>query len=98
MLNLSLIFCSNQDCLVSDFAVDAMGTLVALLSVMLTLVSLQGVTCHGVQPLSRIAIHKTVLALDSHASIKATPSVLGVNVSSNSFFLLAHVYHSGKTS
>ncbi|KAK4350940.1 hypothetical protein RND71_030253 [Anisodus tanguticus] len=41
--------------------------------------SLQGVTCHGEQPLSRIAIHNTVLALDIHASIKATPSVLGVN-------------------
>ncbi|CAN4085771.1 unnamed protein product [Withania somnifera] len=46
---------------------------------MLTLISLQGVTCHGEQPLSRIAIHNAVLALDVHASIKATPSVLGVN-------------------
>ncbi|CAN4085772.1 unnamed protein product [Withania somnifera] len=56
-----------------------MGSLVALLSIMLTLISLQGVTCHGEQPLSRIAIHNAVLALDVHASIKATPSVLGVN-------------------
>lgn len=56
-----------------------MGTLIALLSIVLTLVSLQGVTCHGEQPLSRIAIHNVVLAIDIHASIKATPSVLGVN-------------------
>ncbi|KAM3247758.1 putative inactive purple acid phosphatase 1 isoform X1 [Capsicum annuum] len=74
----------------THFAVDAMGTLVALLSVMLTLVSLQGVTCHGVQPLSRIAIHKTVLALDSHASIKATPSVLGVNGQNKEWVVLEY--------
>lgn len=75
----------NTVSLVSDFALDAMGTLVAFLSIMLTLVSRQGVTCHGEHPLSKIAIHKTVLSLDIHASIKATPSVLGVNVSSHSF-------------
>lgn len=92
-------FRPNQHCLICfRLAVDAMGTLIALLSIMLTLVSLQGVTCHGEQPLSRIVIHNAVLALDIHTSIKATPSVLGVKVSSNSFLLQAHVYQSGKTS
>lgn len=69
-----------------------MGTLVALLSIMLALVSLQGVTCHGEQPLSRIAIHKTVLALDIHASIKATPSVLGVNGHNKEWVVLEYSF------
>ncbi|XP_059304654.1 probable inactive purple acid phosphatase 1 isoform X1 [Lycium ferocissimum] len=67
-----------------------MGTLIALLSIILTLVSLQVVTCHGEQPLSRIAIHKTVLALDSHASVKATPSVLGVNGKNKEWVVLEY--------
>lgn len=35
----------------------------------------------GEQPLSKIAIHKTKLALRDSASIKATPLVLGIKVS-----------------
>lgn len=33
------------------------------------------------QPLSKIAIHETVFAIDEHAYIKATPNVLGSRVS-----------------
>jgi len=36
----------------------------------------------GEQPLAKIAIHKTVLALHSSASITAAPFVLGIKVSS----------------
>jgi len=32
------------------------------------------------QPLSKVAIHKTTLALDERAYIKATPNVLGLTV------------------
>jgi len=34
----------------------------------------------GEQPLSKIAIHKTVLSLHSNASLTATPSILGTKV------------------
>lgn len=34
----------------------------------------------GHQPLSIVAIHKTTLALDERAYIKATPNVLGLTV------------------
>lgn len=33
------------------------------------------------QPLSKVAIHNTVFALDEKAYIKATPNVLGLKVS-----------------
>ncbi|KAK6133947.1 hypothetical protein DH2020_032305 [Rehmannia glutinosa] len=52
-----------------------------LLVVLWALVSLEEVTSHGVQPLSTIAIEKAIIALDNKAYIKASPSVLGVNVS-----------------
>ncbi|KAK2966708.1 hypothetical protein RJ640_007995, partial [Escallonia rubra] len=50
-----------------------------LLAVFLALVSLEGVASHGVQPLSRISIHKAVVALDDRAYVKASPSVLGLS-------------------
>lgn len=40
-----------------------------------------GVKSHGVQPLSRIDILRTVMALHESAYIKASPSVLGLTVS-----------------
>ncbi|KAM7477658.1 hypothetical protein LguiA_025871 [Lonicera macranthoides] len=40
---------------------------------------LERVTSHGDQPLSRIAIHKAVFALNDHAYIKASPLILGLN-------------------
>jgi len=44
----------------------------------------------GEQPLAKIAIHKTVLALHSSATITASPFVLGIKVCSTAlvFFLL----------
>ncbi|KAM7477648.1 hypothetical protein LguiA_025861 [Lonicera macranthoides] len=40
---------------------------------------LERVTSHGDQPLSRIAIHKAIFALNDHAYIKASPLILGLN-------------------
>ncbi|KAK8604311.1 hypothetical protein V6N13_099257 [Hibiscus sabdariffa] len=37
------------------------------------------VSSHGVQPLSRIAVHETTFALDNRAYVKASPTVLGLN-------------------
>lgn len=62
-----------------------MGITTKLLPILWFLLSLQVIASHKEQPLARIAIHKTVLALDKYAYIKATPSVLGGNVSA--FFL-----------
>ena len=45
----------------------------------------------GEQPLSKIAIHRAVLALHENASIKATPVVLGTKVINNYLFFLLHV-------
>lgn len=49
-----------------------------LLAVFCALGSLEGVTSHGDQPFSRIAIHEAVFALDDFAYVKVTPSVLGL--------------------
>ncbi|KAL5759365.1 hypothetical protein ACOSP7_017889 [Xanthoceras sorbifolium] len=48
------------------------------LGILSVLVSLQVATSHGDQPLSRIAIHKATFALNEHASVKASPSILGL--------------------
>ncbi|XP_024018238.1 probable inactive purple acid phosphatase 1 [Morus notabilis] len=54
-----------------------MNLLAILLAIVLFL--LQEVNCHGDhQPLSRIAIHKTVFALHENARVKASPTVLGL--------------------
>lgn len=50
-------------------------TLLAVLGVIGTL---QGVASHGGHPLSRIAIHKAVSAINELAYVKASPSVLGL--------------------
>lgn len=50
------------------------------LAILLVLVTLKEVRCHGDQPLSKIAIHKAVFALHDHAYVKATPTVLGLKV------------------
>ncbi|XP_071926592.1 probable inactive purple acid phosphatase 1 isoform X2 [Coffea arabica] len=50
-----------------------------LLVILSTLLTFKGVTSHRVQALSTIAIHKAVIAIDPKASIKASPSVLGLN-------------------
>lgn len=42
------------------------------------------VKSHGDQPLSKVAIHKATLSLLDLAHIKASPSVLGLQVSFNS--------------
>lgn len=58
-----------------------MKVFIILLSILAVLVALQGVTSHEDHPLARIAVHKAISALDAGAYIKATPSVLGSNVS-----------------
>lgn len=50
-------------------------------AILWVLFTLQGVASHGDHPLSRIAIHKAVAAVDNNAYIKASPSVLGLTVS-----------------
>ena len=54
-----------------------------LLAILWGIGSLEGVTSHGDQPLSRIAIHKAVFALNDLAYIKASPPILGLKVSFN---------------
>lgn len=51
-----------------------------LLAVLGVIGSLQEVLSHGGHPLSRIAIHKAVLAINEHAYVKASPAVLGLKV------------------
>lgn len=48
--------------------------------ILLAVSTLQEVNSHGDQPLSKIAIHKTVFALSHNAYVKATPPVLGLTV------------------
>ncbi|XP_021638176.2 probable inactive purple acid phosphatase 1 isoform X2 [Hevea brasiliensis] len=49
-----------------------------IFSAILLLLAFQEATSHGDNPLSRIAIHKSTFALTDLASIKASPSVLGL--------------------
>jgi hypothetical protein len=48
----------------------------------------------GEQPLSKIAIHKTILALHSSASITASPFLLGNKVLNQFYFNTISLYHS----
>ncbi|XP_052198575.1 probable inactive purple acid phosphatase 1 [Diospyros lotus] len=48
------------------------------LAILWSIVSLKGASSHGDQPLSRIAIHNVVFALNDLAYIKASPSVIGL--------------------
>lgn len=48
---------------------------------LLVLATFQQAVSDEHQPLSKVSIHKTTLALDEHAYIKATPNVLGLKVS-----------------
>ena len=58
---------------------------------LLILATLQQVVSDEHQPLSKVAIHKTIFALDENAYIKATPNVLGLKVSFNSALLCTAV-------
>ncbi|KAK0574788.1 hypothetical protein LWI29_029083 [Acer saccharum] len=49
-----------------------------LLGILLVIASLQVTTSHGEHPLSRIAIHKATFALNEHAYVKASPTILGL--------------------
>ncbi|KAI9071511.1 hypothetical protein K1719_046519 [Acacia pycnantha] len=51
---------------------------VSLALLLLVLATFQEVMSDEHQPLSKVAIHKTIFALDEHAYIKATPNVLGL--------------------
>ena len=72
------------------------------LAIFLVLTTLQEVWSHGDQPLSKIAIHKATVDLNRNAYIKASPTVLGLNVSLNIIVLLSslsnyleYVFYSG---
>ncbi|KAF8028891.1 hypothetical protein BT93_E1536 [Corymbia citriodora subsp. variegata] len=45
---------------------------------------------HGHQPLARITVHEVVIALDGRASIKASPSILGVTGQNVEWVLLEY--------
>jgi hypothetical protein len=54
---------------------------------------------HGVQPLSRIAIHRARVALDASAAVWASPALLGSQVDANPQFpsvLLPRLYSQGE--
>lgn len=58
-----------------------MGKLVAvLISLVLALGTIHEGKCHRDQPLSGIAIHRTLFDLNEQAYIKASPTVLGSDV------------------
>lgn len=59
---------------------SGMGNSRVLIFSLLVLATFQQVVSDEHQPLSKVAIHKTTLALDERAYIKATPSVLGLKV------------------
>lgn len=67
--------------LVSASRCNEMKVFVKFVVVLWALVSLKEAAADGVQPLSVIAIEKTVLALDNNAYVKASPSIIGLNVS-----------------
>lgn len=67
--------------LISEFRCNEMNVFVQLAVVLWALASLEEATANGVQSLSKIAIEKAVISLDKNAYVKASPSVLGVNVS-----------------
>lgn len=62
------------------------------LAILFLLTTLQEAWSHGDQPLSKIAIHKASFALQDHAYVKASPTVLGFKVSFNSSILLFNLY------
>lgn len=67
-----------------------------LLAYLLVCSVLQTVWSHVDQPLSKVAIHKATLSLLDFAHIKASPSVLGLQVSFNSVvqfkFIIGVIY------
>lgn len=73
--------------LISDFRCNEMNPFVKLLVVSWALVSLEEAASHGVQPLSLIAIEKAAVALDKNAYVKASPSILGLNVSQSGSYV-----------
>ncbi|KAE8724600.1 hypothetical protein F3Y22_tig00010263pilonHSYRG00164 [Hibiscus syriacus] len=58
--------------------VEMRGLRLIFWTILLVLAIFHGASSHGVQPLSRIAIHETTFALDNRAYVKASPIVLGL--------------------
>ncbi|KAF2325450.1 hypothetical protein GH714_028783 [Hevea brasiliensis] len=61
-----------------------------IFSAILLLLAFQEATSHGDNPLSRIAIHKSTFALTDLASIKASPSVLGLTEQNSGWVTLEY--------
>ncbi|WRX16305.1 Calcineurin-like phosphoesterase domain [Theobroma cacao] len=61
------------------FVVGMTGLRLIFWTILLVLAILQNANSHGVQPLSRIGVHKATFALDNRAYVKASPDVLGLN-------------------
>jgi len=65
-----------------------MRGLFILWAVLWVATNLQGTLSSGHQPLSKIAIHRTKVALDDKAYVTVSPSLLGLGVNVNN---LAHL-------
>ncbi|CAN6348179.1 unnamed protein product [Urochloa humidicola] len=65
-----------------------MGLLVALWVVLVHVLACAGVLHAGEQPLSRIAIRKATAAIVDSASVKAHPTVLGLNGQSSDWVVV----------
>lgn len=74
-----------------NFRLHTMKVLVNLAVILLAFIANQRVESHGVQPLSLVQIDKAVVALNGEAFIKASPSLLGIQVSF--FFLIFSSYY-----
>ncbi|MBA0862647.1 hypothetical protein Goshw_011120 [Gossypium schwendimanii] len=77
-----ILFSSLKGFLLNDrfqMFVGMRGLRMIMWTILLVLAILHRASSHGIQPLSRIAIHKATLALDNLAYVKASPTVLGLN-------------------
>ncbi|GAA0139722.1 phosphatase [Lithospermum erythrorhizon] len=83
-------------CLFRSWRWNAMRFLFVFLVILWSQLTLQGVNSHGVQPLSLISVERTVVAIDSNAYLKASPSVLGSNGQNKEWVVLE--YHNPKPS
>ncbi|GLT72618.1 hypothetical protein SLA2020_445360, partial [Shorea laevis] len=57
-------------------------------AILFVLTTLQEAWSHGDQPLSKIAIHKASIALQDHAYVKASPTILGLKGQNTEWVLL----------
>ncbi|KAJ8774627.1 hypothetical protein K2173_017073 [Erythroxylum novogranatense] len=69
-----------------------MGGLRLIFAIVLVVATLRDASSHGVQPLSKIAVHRTIFALNDKAYVKASPTILGLHGQNSEWVMLE--YHS----